>query len=55
MPFFDTDVPPPRSDCDVNCCDTDLSQSSGLRPRIYRHVLVSLISLSLALTVVNDL
>jgi hypothetical protein len=55
IPFLDTDVPASLSDCDVNCCDTDLSQSSGLCPRAHRHVLLSPTPLSPALTVVDDL
>jgi hypothetical protein len=55
IPYLDTDVPAPVSDCDVNCCDTDLSQFSGLCPRAQRHVLLSPIPLSPALTVVDDL
>jgi hypothetical protein len=55
IPFLDSDVPAPLSDCNVNCCDTDLSQSSGLCPRAHRHVLLSPISLSPVLTVVDDL
>jgi hypothetical protein len=55
LPYLDTDVPAPRSDCDGNCCDTDLSQSSGLCLRVNRHVLLSSIPLSPALTVVDDL
>jgi hypothetical protein len=55
IPFLDTDVPAPGSDCDVNCCDTDLSQSSGLCLRVHRHVLHSSIYLSPALIVVDDL
>ena len=54
-PFLDTDVPDPLSDGDVNCCDTDLSQSGRLCPRARRHVLLSPIPLSPALTVVDDL
>jgi hypothetical protein len=55
IPFLDTDVPAPLTDCDDNCCDTDLSQSSRLCPRARRHVLLSPIPLSPALTVVDDL
>jgi hypothetical protein len=52
---LETDVLAPISDCDVNCCDTDLSQSSGLCLRIHRHVFLSSISQSPALTVVDNL
>jgi hypothetical protein len=55
IPFLDTDVRVPLSDCDVNFCDTDLSQSSGLCPRDHRHVLLFPVPLSPALTVVDDL
>ena len=55
IPSLDTDVPAPLSDCDVNCCDTDPSQSSGIRLRVHRHVLLSSIPPSPALTVVDHL
>jgi hypothetical protein len=55
VPFLDTDVHVPLNDCDVNCWDPNLSQSSGLCPRARRHVLLSPIPLSPALTVVDDL
>jgi hypothetical protein len=55
IPYLDADVPAPGSDCDVNCCDTDLSQSSGLCQRVHRHVLLSSIPLSPALTVIDGL
>ena len=55
IPFLDTDVPTPLSDRDVNCCDTDPSQSSRLCLRVQRHVLLSSIRLSPALIVVDDL
>ena len=41
IPFFDTDIPAPRSDYDVNRCDTDVSQSGGLCLRVHKHVLLS--------------
>ncbi|SRR6266404_4957215 len=55
IPLLDTDVSAPLSGYDVNCCDTDVSQSSGLCLRVHRHVLISSIPLSPALTVVDDL
>jgi hypothetical protein len=55
LPFLDTDIPDSRSDCDDNCCDTDVSESSGLCLRVDRDVLPSSIPLSPALTVVDDL
>jgi len=53
--FAQPHVPAPVTDCDGNCCDTDLSQSSGLYLRVDRLVLLSSIPLSPALTVVDDL